>query len=88
MSQKTGGKTTGWLAYTLAKSDRIFKEGTINKGKRFPYKYDCRHSISLCVNHDFNQRIDVGATWTLNSGGTITVPEIQTVVIKPNGELM
>lgn len=88
MLQKTGGKTTGWLAYTLAKSDRIFKEGTINNGKRFPYKYDCRHSISLCVNHDFNQRIDVGATWTLNSGGTITVPEIQTVVIKPNGELM
>lgn len=40
MAQKTTGKTTGWIAYTLAKSDRKFAVGGINNGERFPYKYD------------------------------------------------
>lgn len=87
MAQKTVGKTTGWLAYTLAKSDRQFKDGTINNGQRFPYKYDRRHSISISLNHKFSERVDVGASWIFNSGGTATIPEQQTVILKPNGEL-
>lgn len=87
MAQKTMGKTTGWLAYTLAKADRQFKGGTINDGERFPYKYDRRHSISLCVNHKFSERIDIGASWVFNSGGTATMPEQQTVIIKPDGTI-
>lgn len=87
MAQKTVGKTTGWLAYTLAKSDRQFKDGTINNGQRFPYKYDRRHSVSISLNHKFSERIDVGATWVFNSGGTATIPEQQTVILKPNGDL-
>ena len=46
MAQKTTGKTTGWIAYTLAKSDRKFAIGGINNGERFPYKYDRRHNLS------------------------------------------
>lgn len=42
LAQKTIGKTTGWLGYTIAKSDRQFKDGTVNNGERFPYKYDRR----------------------------------------------
>ena len=87
MAQKTMGKTTGWLAYTLAKADRQFKEGGINNGERFPYKYDRRHNISLSLNHKFNERIDVGASWVFNSGGTATIPEQQTVIIKPDGSI-
>ena len=49
LAQKTIGKTTGWLGYTIAKSDRQFKDGTVNNGERFPYKYDRRHNIKpLC----------------------------------------
>ena len=88
MVQKTLGKTTGWLAYTLAKADRQFKNGSINDGERFPYKYDRRHSISLCVNHKFSERIDVGASWIFNSGGTTTMPEQQTVILKPDGTIV
>jgi hypothetical protein len=85
MVQKTAGKTTGWLSYTLAKSDRQFK--TINKGQRFPYKYDRRHSLSLCVNHTFSPRIDVSASWTYNTGSTASMPEGQTVTLAPDGEI-
>lgn len=85
MVQKTTGRTTGWLAYTLARSDRQFKDGTINHGRRFPYKYDRRHNLSLCLNHKFSERIDVGASWVFYTGGTISVPERRTVVVTPGG---
>ena len=32
MAQKTLGKTTGWLSYTLSKSDSKFAKAGINKG--------------------------------------------------------
>ena len=87
MVQKTSGKTTGWLAYTLSKTDHRFENGTISQGEWFPYKYDRRHNISLCLNHKFNNRIDIGASWIFNTGGCITVPEKETIVIKPDGSI-
>ena len=87
MAQKTVGKTTGWLAYTLSKTDHRFKNGTINHGQWFPYKYDRRHNLSLCLNHKFSDRIDVGASWIFNTGGCITVPEKATIILTPDGEL-
>lgn len=84
MTQKTVGKTTGWLSYTLSKSDRKFAKGGINNGERFPYKYDRRHSINLTVNHQFNDRIDIGVSWAFYTGGTSTIPEEKTAIIRPN----
>lgn len=81
--QKTLGKTTGWLSYTLAKSDRQFGKGGINNGERFPYKYDRRHSISLTVSHKFNDRIDINATWTFATGNYLTLSNEQTSIIRP-----
>lgn len=87
MMQKTLGKTTGWLSYTLSKSDRQFAKGGINNGERFPYKYDRRHNINLTVNHKFSDRIDIGASWVFYTGGTSTIPEEKTIIIRPNGGL-
>lgn len=78
LAQKTLGKTTGWIAYTLAKSDRQFADGTINNGNRFPYKYDRRHNINFCFNHRFSNRMDVGVTWIFNTGGTATIAQKHT----------
>lgn len=83
MAQKTQGKLTGWIAYTLAKSDRKFAKGSINSGERFPYKYDRRHNLSLTANYKFNDRIDVGASWTFATGGATTIPEEVTTIIRP-----
>ncbi len=84
MLQKLSGRTTGWLSYTLAKSDRIFADGSINNGYRFPYKYDRRHTVNLVVNHKFSNRIDVSATWMFATGGTATIADQATVVLRPN----
>ena len=83
MAQKTTGKTTGWIAYTLAKRDRKFAVGGINNGERFPYKYDRRHNLSLVVNHKFSNRIDIGASWIFSTGGTATIAEEVTAIIRP-----
>ncbi len=83
MVQKTTGKTTGWIGYTLARHDRQFKNGSINDGRSFPYKYDRRHNLAVVINHTFSQRIDVGASWTFNTGGTTTIPTETTSIIHP-----
>lgn len=86
--QKTAGRTTGSLAYTLAKSDRIFRDGSINNGKRYPYKYDRRHNLTLSFFHEFSKRVDIAATWVYTTEGTTTIPTRQTVTITPNGDAL
>lgn len=85
MLQKKVGKATGWLAYTLAKSDRIFSEDGINNGKRFPYRYDRRHHLNAVINHKFSDKVDIGASWEFYTGGTTTIAEEKTVIIHPDG---
>lgn len=83
MLQKTTGKTTGWIAYTLAKSERRFEKGGINNGKWFPYRYDRRHHVNLTLTHRFSDKIDIGASWEFYTGGTTTLAEEETVIIQP-----
>ncbi len=84
MLEKLSGKTTGWIAYTLAKSDRKFASGGINNGQTFPFKYDHRHAVDLVVNHKFNNRIDISASWMFASGGTASIAKEVTGVLRPD----
>ena len=81
--QKTAGKMTGWIAYTLAKSDRQFPGGSINLGERYPYKYDRRHNFNINVNYQVTPRIDLSATFVFATGGTTTLPVRKTAVLAP-----
>lgn len=83
MAQKTLGNTTGWLSYTLAKSDRKFGKGGINNGKRFPFKYDRRHHVNLVANHKFSDRIDMSASWFFATGITTTLAHGVVATIRP-----
>ena len=83
--QKTMGRTTGWLGYTLAWSERRFPGGEINNGAWFPYRYDRRHSLSLVLNQQLAERLDLGATWSFATGGATTLPERQIAFETPEG---
>ncbi|MCD7916712.1 MAG: hypothetical protein LUG96_16560 [Tannerellaceae bacterium] len=74
LAKKGEGRTTGWLAYTLAWSDRIFRDGTVNEGIRFPSKFDNRHRLNATVMHKINDRIDISASWTFATGNRVTIP--------------
>ncbi|MCB0703957.1 MAG: TonB-dependent receptor [Saprospiraceae bacterium] len=71
--RKTQGKFTGWIGYTLNWTWRRFDE--INFGEKYPYKYDRRHDISVVGIYDFNDHINVSATWVFGSGNAYTLGE-------------
>lgn len=79
--RKTVGRTTGSVSYTLSKSDRIFRNGSINNGKWFPFVYDRRHNLCVDVNQRIGKRIDLSAVWRFDSGHWMTVPEGWTIVM-------
>jgi hypothetical protein len=70
--KKESGKITGWLAYTLSKSDRMFLN--INNAVAFPYKYDRRHDFKIVLMYPINNNIDLSANWVLTSGHAVTLP--------------
>lgn len=69
--QKKFGRTTGWLGYTLSWNYRQFDE--INGGRRYPFRYDRRHDLSIVVNHDFNERVSCSAAWIYGTGNAVTL---------------
>ena len=73
---------TGWIGYTLAKSDRKFDEA-INNGNRFPFKYDRRHCVDIVMNYQFSEKVDLSANWKYYSGAKATVAFQNTVIISP-----
>lgn len=70
--QKKEGRTTGWLGYTLSKSDRQFDN--LNQGNRFPYKYDRRHDVGLAVVHHWKEKVDLSFSWVFGTGNATSLP--------------
>lgn len=73
--QRTKGKTTGWIGYTLSWTWRQFDN--INHGLKYPAKYDRRHDVSVVLNHKFSKKVDAGFTWVFGTGSAITMPVAQ-----------
>ncbi len=78
--QKTTGKTTGWVGYTLSWSNRQFEN--LNWGKKFDARYDRRHDVSVVMTHRFSEKFDIGLTWVYGTGNAVTLPT--QIVNKPN----
>lgn len=68
---KKKGKWTGWLGYTLSWSWRQFDD--LNFGKKYPYKYDRRHDVSLVAIYDITENILFSGTWVFGTGNAITL---------------
>jgi hypothetical protein len=71
--KKRLGKTTGWIGYTLSKTERQFEE--INSGEVYPAKFDRRHDLSVVLVHEFNERWQVSGAFVYATGNAITLPE-------------
>jgi len=68
--RKQTGRLNGWVAYTLAWSQRHFDE--LNDGEKFWAKYDRRHILSLVGNWNITKRITFSAVWEYTSGARFT----------------
>lgn len=83
LARKESGRTTGWVGYTLSWSDRHFDE--INRGRRFPSRYDNRHKLNIVVSHKLSDNVELTAAWTYSSGNRMTL-SLQEYEQIPNGK--
>lgn len=69
---KTKGKFTGWVGYTLSWTYRIFPD--LNNGNRYPAKYDRRHDLSIVTSYEASKKWTFSAVFVYGSGNAITLP--------------
>jgi hypothetical protein len=69
---KTKGRWTGWISYTLAWTRRIFKD--LNNGLEYPAKFDQRHNISVTSTYELNKKWTLSGVFVFGSGNRISLP--------------
>ncbi|HHB78918.1 MAG TPA: TonB-dependent receptor [Saprospiraceae bacterium] len=67
--RKNKGKWTGWIGYTLSKTERIFDDV---KGVFFPTTYDRRHDLSVVSTYSFNEKWEIGGVFIYGTGRAYT----------------
>lgn len=70
--KKPEGKFSGWVSYTLAKSERKIKD--IQEKDWFPSPYDHRHNLSVVAMYDIFNRLSLSANWVFLSGKPFDAP--------------
>ncbi len=68
--RKSYGDLTGWVGYTLSKTERSFPD--IEGGRWYPTVYDRRHDLSVVASYEFNKKWEMGATFIFGSGRWFT----------------
>jgi Outer membrane receptor proteins, mostly Fe transport len=72
MAKKNSGRLTGFVNYTLSRSERTIAE--INEGKTYLAPYDKTHSLNVLASYEINKKVNVSATWVFASGTPTTYP--------------
>jgi hypothetical protein len=70
---KSKGRWTGWLGYTLSWTWRQFP--ALNNGQKYPAKYDRRNDISAVSSYEYNKHWKFSAVFVFASGNATTYPE-------------
>lgn len=86
--KKNNGPLTGWLSYTLARSERQISG--INHGMWYDNRYDKRHNLNITTAYQLKPRVQVAANFAFNSGSPSTFPtnriELQGWIVPQNAE--
>lgn len=70
--KKRRGKFTGWVTYTLSRTERQFDE--INDGAWYVARQDRTHDFSVVGMYNFTERLTASATWVYYTGNAVTFP--------------
>jgi outer membrane cobalamin receptor len=70
--RKKTGKLTGWLGYTLSRTER--KIDGINNGTYYPARQDRTHDISLVGIYELSKKWTISGTWVYQTGNAVTFP--------------
>ncbi len=74
LAQRTAGRLTAWLGYTLSRSERQFAE--VDDGSWFPFRYDRRHEVDFGGVFHWKEQVDISWGWGLASGFAFTAPTV------------
>jgi hypothetical protein len=69
--KKKHGKLTGWVSYTLARTEILIPEISSHW---YPTSYDKTHDVSLVVSYDLSKRLSLSGTWIYFTGNAVTFP--------------
>ncbi len=69
---KKRGKLTGWISYSLSRTEQKFDE--INEGLFYPAKYDRRHDLAVTLTRQINKKWSTSAQFIFTSGNAFTMP--------------
>ena len=77
--RKNEGKLSGWIAYTLSKSEqktpgRNATEVGINNGKWYSSAFDKLHNLAITGSYNLNNKWSFGANFILQTGQPATFP--------------
>lgn len=70
---KTRGRLSGWIGYTLSWTRRQFD--ALNEGEPYFAKYDRRHDISVVGTYELNKKWKLSTVFVYGSGNATTLPE-------------
>lgn len=70
--KKKKGDFTGWISYTLAKSERQFD--AINEGDWFSARQDRTHDLSIVGMYQITPRFNVSGSFVYYTGDAVTFP--------------
>ncbi|MCH5599179.1 TonB-dependent receptor [Niabella ginsengisoli] len=70
--KKKAGKATGWISYTLSKTER--KIDGINDGAWYNARQDRTHDFAIVFNYQLNRKWNLAANWIYYTGDAVTFP--------------
>lgn len=70
--KKTQGRFTGWISYTLSKTEN--KIDQINNNNWYSSKLDKTHDVSVVGSYELSKRLSLSATWIYYTGNAVTFP--------------
>ena len=79
--RKTKGKITGWVGYTLSKTEKSYAE--IENGQWFPAKYDRPNDLSVVINYTTEKKWSFSAVFVYATGSAYT-PVVERYFISNN----
>jgi hypothetical protein len=80
--EKSRGRYTGWISYTLSWAENQF--GMIDNNKQFLSPYDRRHIINVAGALALNKNWRLSLNWQFMSGQPITIPKYYYIVYNKN----
>lgn len=70
--KKAQGKLTGWVGYTLSRTEKQI-DG-INQNKWYASRQDRTHDVSIVTMYNISKRWNLSAIWVYQTGNAITFP--------------